>query len=176
MSGNAKGAEQAGIEVRPARMNDAALLGAFFMRAWKEAGPGALGFTGATEGAMEEIVSEEFLSKRLGSSNTRMVVAEKGGEILGFASLRRKGDGTAELSGIVVLESAAGRGLGTKLVRKACQTAMKLGFERLTVKTEAFNQRAIGFFKKNGFTESNKASEKVGRVNVPVQVLEKKLR
>ncbi len=43
------------------------------------------------------------------------------------------------------------------------------------MKTEVFNDRAIGFYKKNGFTDTRKASENVGRMKVPVQVLEKRL-
>jgi ribosomal protein S18 acetylase RimI-like enzyme len=164
------------VVVRPARENDAVPLGAFFTRAWQEAGPGALGFTGATDGAIKMISSEEFLLRRLTSPNVRIVVAERDKEILGFASIRAmEKKEEAELSGIVVLEGASGLGLGTKLIGKACESTMKLGFKRLVVKTEALNHRAIGFYKKNGFTESTKIFEKVGRVKVPVLVLERKL-
>jgi ribosomal protein S18 acetylase RimI-like enzyme len=122
------------------------------------------------------ISSEEFLLRRLTSPNVRIVVAERDKEILGFASIRAMGKEEAELSGIVVLEGASGLGLGTKLIGKACESTVKLGFKRLLVKTEALNHRAIGFYKKNGFTESTKIFEKVGRVKVPVLVLERKLR
>jgi ribosomal protein S18 acetylase RimI-like enzyme len=162
--------------IRPARKNDATSLGTFFMRAWQEAGPGALGFTGATDEAIKAISSEEFLLRRLKSSSIRIVVAERGEEILGFASVRAIGKGDAELSGIVVLEGASGMGLGTKLIGKACETAVKLGSERLIVRTEVFNQRAIRFYKENRFTESTKTSQKVGRVDVPLLVLQRKLR
>jgi ribosomal protein S18 acetylase RimI-like enzyme len=161
--------------VRPARPNDAARLGEFLLEAWKEAGPGALGFTGATEGAIKEIASEEFLSRRLSSPNVRMVVAEFGNRFLGFASLRTLGGGSAELSGIVVLQSAAGEGIGTRLLRKACDLAAKSGLAAVAVKTESFNRRAIGFYKKNGFVETGRTMEKVGKSKVPVQVLEKSL-
>jgi GNAT superfamily N-acetyltransferase len=67
-------------------------------------------------------------------------------------------------------------GLGTKLIGKACETAVKLGSERLIVRTEVFNQRAIRFYKENRFTESTKTSQKVGRVDVPLLVLQRKLR
>jgi len=96
--------------------------------------------------------------------------------VLGLASIRVTGRREGELTAVVVLESASGMGLGTKLVRKASEVAVKLGLEHLTVKTEAVNQRAIGFYKKNGFTESGRTSEKVGRVKVSLMVLEKKLR
>lgn len=162
--------------VRPARINDARPLGAFFIQSWKESGPGALGFAGATDEAIKEIASEAFLVKRLSSPNTKIVVAEREGRILGFASVRSTGEREAELSGIVVLEGEAGKGLGTRLIRKAFDAAVKLGFRILTVKTEAVNARAIGFYEKNGFTRTSRTTEKIGRTRVPIQVLEKRLR
>ena len=162
--------------VRPARSNDAVALGAFFMQSWEESGPGSLGFTGANEDAIKVIASQEFLRKRLASPRTRMVVAEIDGRIVGFASLRLADRGGAELSGIVVRRSESGRGLGSRLLKKAGDLAAKAGFARLGVKTEAFNARAIGFYKKNGFLEMRKTTEKVGREAVPIMILEKKLR
>ena len=160
-------------KVRIARATDAASLAEFFQRAWKEAGPDALGFTGATDKAIREIVSEEFLTRRITSPKNRILIAERNGRVLGFASLRIIGRGKGELSGIVVLRSESGKGLGTKLVEKACKTAARLGIKRLIVKTEVFNERAIAFYKKSGFAETRKENEKVGRRKVPVQVLEK---
>ena len=72
----ASGARQETV-VRPARLNDDTRLSAFIIRAWKEAGPGALGFTGATDEAVGEIASVGFLSKLLKSPNVRVFVAEE---------------------------------------------------------------------------------------------------
>lgn len=162
--------------VRGARQADAQALGDFFMRAWREAGPGALGFTGATEDAVREISSVKFLSGRIATPNVKMLVAVSGGEVVGFASLRAGEGRDAELSGIVVLQSASGAGVGTRLVRKSSALAARLGFRAITVRTEVFNRRAIGFYKKNGFTETGKTTEKVGRIRVALQVLRKTLR
>ena len=166
----------ADVIVRAARKGVAAPLGAFFLRSWKEAGPEALGFTGANEEAIREIASKEFLSSRLASPNTRIVIAERRGEILGFVSVRRTGKREAELSGVVVLESESGQGLGSRLVRKACKVALGIGVVLLTVRTEAFNARAVGFYKKNGFVEMEKTTEKVGRRRIPMIVLQRDLR
>ena len=164
------------FEVRAARVADAKALGEFFMRAWKEAGPGALGFTGATEEAIKEISTEKFLAGRLVSPNVRMLVAVAGSEVVGFASLRSEEGRSVELSGIVVLQSSSGAGVGTRLIRKSSALASKLGFMAITVRTEAFNKRAIGFYRKNGFTEAGRTTEKVGRARVELQVLRKKRR
>jgi len=112
-----------------------------------------MGFSGATDEAIREIASPEFLEKRLASPNARLIVAEEAREVVGFASIRFARE--AELSGLVVLQKAAGRGIGTRLLRKAVDAARKRGFYRLSVKTETANARAIGFYKKAGFTESH---------------------
>ena len=164
------------IIVRPARKNDAAALGRFLIRAWKEAGPGALGFTGATEDAVNAIASMGFLTQRLSSPTVKITIAERDKEVLGFASITASGKREGELSGVVVLENTSGIGLGSRLVSKACDAAGKMGIDQLHVKTEAFNKRAIGFYKKNRFTESGRVTEKVGRTKVPSMVLERKLR
>ena len=83
------------IYVRQARPRDVPALGAFFRRAWREAGPGALGFTGANEAAVEEISSREFLAWRASSPRVRMYWAHDAAEVVGFARLRMEGGGTA---------------------------------------------------------------------------------
>ncbi|HUI01012.1 MAG TPA: GNAT family N-acetyltransferase [Nitrososphaerales archaeon] len=163
-------------EVRPARPNDVTMLSKFFVEAWREAGPGAMGFSGATDEAIEEISSPEFLTRRLASPTTYIVVAQEEREIVGFASVRLLREGDSELSGIVVLERARGRGVGTKLLRKAMDGARKRRSLRILAKTEIENRRASAFYKKAGFTESGRAVEKVGRSRVAVLVLVKKLR
>ncbi len=175
MSPVAGKADRPEVVVRPARKNDATALGAFFIRAWKEAGPGALGFTGATEDSIKAISSTEFLIRRLASPNVRVIIAEREKDILGFASTRALGKREGELSGVVVLESSAGMGLGSKLVSKACDAAAKMGLDHLRVKTEAPNAKAINFYKKNKFTESRRTTEKVGRTKTTLVVLQKRL-
>ena len=164
------------LAIRPARPNDVSKLSAFFVQAWKEAGPGALGFTGATDEAISEIASEEFLKKRLATPTIQMMVAEEGRRIVGFSSVRRVEAREAELSGIVVLESSTGKGVGSRLLRKALDAARKRGFNSVRVKTEVTNERAISFYRKAGFTESGKVVERVGGARVALRSLVKRLR
>jgi N-acetylglutamate synthase-like GNAT family acetyltransferase len=169
------GASQRRIEVRQARRNDASKLAAFFIQAWNEAGPNALGFAGATDEAINAIATEAFLSKRLTSPVTQIVVAETERRFVGFASLRKTEAREAELSGIVVLESETGTGIGSRLLKKSVDLARRRGIRTLVVKTETANLRALSFYKKAGFTESNKLMGKVGGTKVLLQLLQKRL-
>lgn len=164
------------LEVRPARPNDVSKLSAFFLEAWRQAGPGALGFAGATDESVSEIASEKFLRSRIASPVTQIVVAESGGRIVGFASVRRLERGDGELSAMVVLESETGKGIGTRLIRKSLESAKRRGCRSLVVKTEESNGRAIRFYKSAGFIEAGKVQEKIGRTKVSLELLAKRLR
>ncbi|MBI3859447.1 MAG: GNAT family N-acetyltransferase [Thaumarchaeota archaeon] len=143
----------------------------FFIRAWKESGPAAMGFTGANEEAIGVIGSKEFLSRRLASPNNRTVLAEEGGRVIGFASLRSTSGREAELTGFVVLQDSRGIGVGTRLLRKTVEVAKKRGCRLVTVRPEETNAQAIGLLKKAGFLMSRKSVEKVGRMKSTMQVM-----
>jgi ribosomal protein S18 acetylase RimI-like enzyme len=164
------------MEPVQATLADVQKLITFFLQAWKEAGSGALGFTGATEETIKEIASEEFLRERLSNRGVNMYIVEDGGKILGFAATRRIDEITIELSGIIVLESATGKGIGTELFEKVISSANHVGFRKIVVKTEVLNQRAIAFYKKMGLAEVGKTREDVEGRSVDVVILEKALR
>jgi len=164
------------MQPRKATLADVERLVAFFHEAWREAGQDrGLGFTGATEDTINEIASEEFLRKRLRNPEVNIYIVEELGRVLAFASTRKINDASAELSGIVVLESATGKGLGTKLVGKILSDVRDAGFRKIVVKTEAVNQRALGFYRKMGLTEVGRGTEQVEDTGVDVVILEKTL-
>ena len=171
-----QGARQPAVVVRPARLNDVSRLSAFFLEAWREAGPRALGFAGATDESIREIATEEFLGKRLSTPTMQMTVAEEGRRFIGFASVRAMGGREAELSGIVVLRSEAGKGVGSRLLRKALDGARKRGYASILAKTEVANERAIRFYKGAGFTESGKTVQRIGGSRVELRIMVKRLR
>jgi ribosomal protein S18 acetylase RimI-like enzyme len=154
---------------------DVPKLKAFLLQAWKEAGIGALGFTGASDETIREVASEKFLNERISNPDVDISIVEDGGEILGFAATKRIDQSIIELSGIIVLESATGKGIGTALFGKIVSSASQLGFRKMIVKTEVHNQRAIRFYKKMGLREVGRATENVEGKPVDVLVLEKAL-
>jgi len=159
---------------RPAGADDVKKVNTFFLEAWKKAGPGALGFAGATDESIQKIASEEFLRVLLSDPAKWLFVAEEDHRIIGFASLRENEEDKEkiELSGIIVLSGYEGKGIGTSLYQEALRTAKDLGFRRMVVKTETFNERAIGFYKKLGFIERGTKVETIDGTNVSLVVLE----
>ena len=136
--------------VREAEQEDVESLIEFLRKAWKEAGLGALGWTGATEETMRHIASHGFLSNLLKRDDTRVFIALNEGQVVGFASNRRTGE-LVELSGIVVLESMTGVGIGGRLLEHSIEAAKDDRYTKMIVKTESFNERAINFYLRNGF-------------------------
>ena len=161
------------MELVRAAMADAQRLGVFLHDAWREAGPGGLGFTGATEETINEVASEEFLRKRLTNPDVRMYIVQDGERVLGLAATRKIDAGSVELSGMMVLESATGQGVGTALVKKVLNEIHRAGFRKVVVKTEAINRRAIQFYKKMGLKEVGRGREQVEETRVEIVILEK---
>jgi ribosomal protein S18 acetylase RimI-like enzyme len=158
--------------VKRATLNDFGSLSGFFIKAWKEAGPGALGFGGATEESIGEISSKEFLRTVLDNSSTPIFIAEDERRIVGFASLKEINIDCVELSGIVVLKHFEGKGIGTRLFKMAKEFAGVKGYKKIVVKTESFNERAIEFYKKMGFSEAGKVVEAVEGTKIDLVELE----
>jgi ribosomal protein S18 acetylase RimI-like enzyme len=160
------------IRVTEATADDVAAIGAFFRRAWEEAGPGAAGFSGATEEVIAEISAPDAIRARVGGPERRMFVAWEGTDVVGFAATRRLTAGAIELAGVVVLQSMVGRGIGTPLVAAAIASAQGNGFTTMTVSTETDNERALGFYQARGFRLTGQSTADADGVDVEVWNLE----
>jgi len=166
---------QLSMKLGKATVNDVDDLSVFFHQAWEESGPDRFGFTGVTQDTINEVASQGFLRKRLQDPNVNIYIVKDEGKVWGFASTRNIDREAIELSGIILLESATGRGFGTKLVEEALSSARQAGFLKMVVKTEVANERAIGFYKKMGFAEVGKTMENVEGNAVETLMLERPL-
>ena len=149
------------VEARP---EDWEAVGGFFREAWRLAGPGALGWIGASDQVVKEMTTREALLEMLTRPNTRTFIAKDRQRVVGLSSIKKLGDQTAELSGIVVRQDLIGRGIGGKLLEKARSTAVAEGFKSMTVNTEVNNERAIRFYTSKGFqTAEEKEQDVLGK-------------
>ena len=141
------------------------------MDAWKRAGPGALGWTGATEYTIQEIASEKYLKRLVSNPKMKFLVSEENGEITGFAVNRAKDNSTMELAGIIVRDDLLSKGVGSLLLSRCVEFAREAGFVSMTVKTEMSNERAINFYMKKGFVRVGGIVETVETSRVELAVL-----
>ena len=163
------------LDVRVPVPQDIPELRAFLLAAWSEAGPSALGWTGATDEAVEEIATEDFLAHLLTDPEVEVRMAVDAQSILGFAVVRTAGPGRWELAGLIVRERETGKGVGRELLRHVLCDAGRAGIRSVSVKTETFNDRALGFYRHEGFVETSRIEEAIGGKKIPLVVLEHRL-
>jgi len=158
--------------IREATISDVKHFKQFLIKAWHEAGPDALGWSGASDDQIEEIASDDFLSSLITREGTRIFLAYCQDEVIGFAVNTKVNEDIIELSGIIVLESMIGYGVGTALLRSVVAGAMSDGTTHLVVKTERTNTRAIQFYQNHGFCFHKEATMTINEKLVELVILE----
>ena len=78
------------------------------------------------------------------------IVAEEGGQVLGYACTQVLFE-EMELQNIAVSPSARGKGIGEALLKKAEENAKELGAEVSFLEVRVSNAPAIGLYKKFGY-------------------------
>ncbi|MBD3389082.1 MAG: GNAT family N-acetyltransferase [Candidatus Altiarchaeales archaeon] len=102
----------------------------------------------------EEVeVNEEFIISSSQRPDFRFIVAEDGGNLLGFiGALYFSEVGRAELGPLGVDVDFHGTGVAKSLVERMLAFLGDNGIHRLTVKVKSGNKRAQRFFLKHGFS------------------------
>jgi len=84
-----------------------------------------------------------------------LVAVAPGGDIIGFVTWRRHGEGAAEVSWMAVHSALRGRGVGTALVRRLESSLLAHRFRTLSLLTSASShtyQPTRAFWEARGFT------------------------
>jgi ribosomal protein S18 acetylase RimI-like enzyme len=100
----------------------------------------------------------DWLAGELAGKATALVVAERGGAIVGYALGRLEGrdwmrllDAHGELHDVWIEDDARGSGLAQRMVVACVEELERLGAPRVVLSTGAQNERAQRFFAKLGF-------------------------
>ena len=149
------------IRVAEASGADVGAIASFFWEAWRSSGPDAPGWAGSSEEVIAELTTPEAIHERIGGPERRMFLAWDQNRVVAFAATRSEDEETVELVGIIVLQDMLGHGIGTPLLESAVQWAIETGFQRMSVKTETTNERALGFYRSRGFVDSRMLVEDV---------------
>jgi GNAT superfamily N-acetyltransferase len=102
--------------------------------------------------ALEKILSDETVG--------RIYVAREAGKVVAMATLlytisTAEGGMAALLEDVIVLPGHRGRGIGSALLRHVLAEARKQGALRVTLLTDAQNERAKALYAKLGFRPSS---------------------
>jgi len=161
------------VSVVQASLSDVNSVHDFIIDAWKEAGPTAPGWTGATEENVNGLARPDHIRRLLSSRKTRIFLAKQGKEVQGFAATREVDEHTSEIAGIIVRERYVGRGVGTALLRAALAAIWLGRCTEVIVKTERINERATRFYEKNGFAKVGEEQENVDGTKIDLVILSK---
>lgn len=118
---------------------------------------------------LNEGFSVEKLSAELNDNNTELYFATLGNEVIGYIKLNfgqsqteLKDDKAVEIERIYVLKEYHGKKVGQLLYQKAMEIARQANAGYVWLGVWEKNQRAIHFYKKNGFVEFDKHIFKLG--------------
>jgi diamine N-acetyltransferase len=151
------------ITLRPARADDALCLGVLATQVFLD--------TYATDGIRPAIAAEvrqafstDSIAALLAREDTRLLVAEDAGHLVGFAQVTPGAThacvasaAPAELDRLYVQEPYTGRGLGRALLQAAEACASDAGATDLWLTPWVHNQRALRFYARCGYADCGMA-------------------
>ncbi|MCX6207126.1 MAG: GNAT family N-acetyltransferase [Bacteroidetes bacterium] len=118
---------------------------------------------------LEEGFSVQKLTTELNNANSEFYVAMYNNQVIGYLKLNFgqsqteiRDEKSLEVERIYVLKEFQGKNIGKLLYEKAIQVATDKNAEYVWLGVWEENQRAINFYKKNGFVEFDKHIFKLG--------------
>ena len=116
-----------------------------------------------------ESFAEDVQGRELADSRNTVVIAERAGEVVGYAMLRTENapecvtDRDAlEIARLYALSSAIGTGVGAALMQRCLDIAAERGHRAVWLGVWEFNPRAIAFYEKWGFVDVGEKSFTLG--------------
>jgi ribosomal protein S18 acetylase RimI-like enzyme len=101
-------------------------------------------------------LTQEMIRQQIQANDTvRMIVQKK--QPVGFYMYTVFPRDEMYLSSLILVPSAQNRGMGTKVVRHIVTEGRKRGIRVITAHVQLANERALSFWKKNGFRVSSRA-------------------
>ncbi|MEK7532949.1 MAG: GNAT family N-acetyltransferase [Patescibacteria group bacterium] len=104
-----------------------------------------------------------FFTRRLKSPSSFILLAVDGDKPVGYALVKldkfswRSFNPVADINNLSVDPAYRGQGVGARLIEEAKQVAKKRGARRMTVQAQHKNERALKFYRTQGFTDSDVA-------------------
>jgi GNAT superfamily N-acetyltransferase len=148
-----------GTVIRAARVADAAQIAVVHVRSWQGAYRGLM-----PQAYLDELDPAQRLTRwerslaEVDAARTGVLVADVGGDLLGFASYSPSRDSDAdpgrvgEIGAIYLLPSAWGRGIGRRLMEATLSCLVTAGFVEVTLWVLDSNVRARRFYEAGGWS------------------------
>jgi len=163
------------VTVRPATTDDVTAIREIADAAWWDTYPGVLDTDQIREG-LANLYDADFLEQVLEEREDLLfLVAERDGDVVGFASAQQTFADEVELYTLFVHPDSQREGVGTALLEAVETAAREAGTERLRTGVLAGNRAARSFFETHGFERAETVTTGVGGAAHPEDVLERSL-
>lgn len=150
------------IEISKVTINDLENLQKISIKTFSETFSNVNTPENMTKYLLENLSLEKLLAE-LSDSNAAFYFAVNNNDVIGYLKLNTglaqtelKDDQSLEIERIYVLKAFHGKNIGQLLYEKAIQEAKKIHATYVWLGVWEENQRAINFYKKNGFVEFDK--------------------
>ncbi|NTU82196.1 MAG: GNAT family N-acetyltransferase [Chloroflexales bacterium] len=157
------------VTIRSATSDDIPAIQAVGVSAWRDTYTGLVPDGYITVG-LEQFWSRESFERALASHDTRLLVAERDGQIIGMIRLTVTGDGVAHLGQLYLRHTARGQGLGKTLW--AAATANLSAHVRSFRTSVIEGSPALRFYQRLGFTVTHHERPSLRGYTVPLMMLE----
>jgi ribosomal protein S18 acetylase RimI-like enzyme len=122
-------------------------------------------------GYRDTVLSPETVQDRLNSMSVFVAVNDSG-EVVGTIGCAAAEGGEGHLRGMAVLPDWQGSGVAEQLLKRAESELQEKGCNRVTLDTTAPLERAVSFYKKNGYMATGRVTDFFG---MPLYEYEKQL-
>lgn len=109
----------------------------------------------------DTVLTAETLRNRLGSMSL-LVAVDDSGKVIGTIGCSAAANGEGHLRGMAVLPDWQGSGVAEQLLKSAESELRDAGCVRVTLDTTGPLQRAVAFYKANGYTATGRITDFFG--------------
>ena len=154
------------FNIRKATIDDAHAMAIVHVQSWQQTYRGQINPEFISERTIEK---SESMFASMKCENTQVI--EIMGQIVGFCGYGKCRDtdmssDTGEIWGMYFLSSYHGRGLGKLLMQVALMELRVMGFKKASLWVLSTNQRAIDFYRAQGFMEDGMLKEVIMKTPV----------
>lgn len=148
------------INIRPARLEDAQALVELNHKIFVDN-------KNYDEDIKEDPAPKSYFEELINKDGGYFLILEDGGELMGYTNggpvtyLPYRKSRYFEIENLGVIPERKGEGLGKTLLDEITAWAKKEGYQKIYLHCYSKNSEALGFYKKNGYSEIDVSLEKV---------------
>ena len=149
------------LQIITATTADSAIIRSLATRIWEPTYVPILGTT-QVDYMLRLLYSDESLSRQMREQCQEFWLCSNGTETIGFSSFSKTGSNAYKLHKLYVLPDSQGTGAGRFVLNHIVTVLKQRGAGELTLNVNRYNERAIRFYERFGFTRAYEEDIDIG--------------